>query len=257
MAREKKKDATEGMTMPESPSDPWGRKTITISLSSERRALLRSVLPESEIDQLSPADVIYHLIDLLQSSDADVELPTSKPQQVLADDRLDRLEENTRQSSEAVALCAESLKQIAASMESLQKMVSKASGSGPAQTSQTAKPHAPIPANRETWMGRVLSILKPASHAEIRLDLKLASMVEHDDQTASIRFDVSLKDQANVALPGLRLKPMPKASQLAKALMAKPIPRLCLSCKSVGTVYRAKIHTVGGQSEAVLLEMTL
>lgn len=257
MAREKKKDAVDSTSMPARPSDAWGRKTITVSLSTERRALLRSVLPESEIDQLSPADVIYHLIDLLQSGDSDVGMPASKPRQVLADERLDRLEETTRQSSESVALCAESLKQIAASMEALQKMVSQASGSGPHKTSQTTKPLPSVPANRESWMGRVLSILKSASHAEIRLDLKLASMAEHDAQTVSIRFDVSLKDQANVALPGLRLKPMPKASRLAKALMAKPIPLLCLSCKSVGTAYRAKIHTVGGQSEAVLLEMTL
>src|SRR5471032_233102 len=127
------------------PSDPWARKTITVSLSAERRAVLRSVLPEDQHGLLSPADVIYHLIDLLESDDPERNFPAP---QNMADDRLERLEQATQQNAEALALCAASLKQIALSMEPLQKLIS---GQAPAASKSAS-----------SWMARVVAILLPA-----------------------------------------------------------------------------------------------
>ena len=171
------------------PSDPWSRKTITVSLSAERRAVLRSVLPDDQHGLLSPADVIYHLIDLLKSDDPQRNL--SAPQN-MTDDRLERLELATQQNAEALALCAESLKQIALTMEPLQKLIS---GQAPAASKLAS-----------SWIARVVAILRPAPNTGIRLGLKLASMASADAGMVSISFDVVRVDGPAVSLPPLRLK---------------------------------------------------
>jgi hypothetical protein len=239
MARSKKKVVNQSKPASISASDSWARKTITISLSAERRALLRSVLPEDEHGLLSPSDVIYHLIDLIGSDDPEVKLPAP---QSITDERLDRLERDTRQNSEALALCAESLRQIAASMASL----------------HTPKLDPSPPASKpvSTWMARVLTILEATSMAEISLGLKLVSMVPGDDGMVSISFNVGRLQGPAVSLPPLRLKPMPATSALAVCLQGQPTPALILTCKKEVNGWRATIRKPhsGGAS---LLELLL
>jgi hypothetical protein len=239
MPRSPKKNGSKPTTA--KPSDPWSRKTITVSLSAERRALLRSVLPEDQHGLLSPADVIYHLIDLLDSDDPEQNFPAP---QNMADDRLERLELATQQNAEALALCAESLKQVALSMEPLQRLIS---GQGPA----ALKPAS-------SWIARVVAILRPAPHSDIKLGLKLVSMVPNDAGTVSISFDVVRLDGPAVSLPPLRLKPMAANSPLSVCLRGRPLPTLELACKKEATGWRATIRKSHPHaSDPNLLELML
>ena len=225
MARTPKKNANKPTTA--KPSDPWNRKTITVSLSAERRAVLRSVLPEDQHGLLSPADVIYHLIDLLDSDDPERNLPAP---QNMADDRFERLELATQQNAEALALCAESLKQIALSMEPLQKLIS------------VQAPAALKPASR--WIACVIAILRPVPHADIRLGLKLASITTADAGMVSICFDVVRVNGPAATLPPLRLKPMAASSPLAVCLRGQAVPALELTeLMDGGQPYGSRIRT--------------
>lgn len=239
MARTPKKKPNTQITA--KPSDPWSRKTITVSLSAERRAVLRSVLPEDQHGLLSPADVIYHLIDLLESDDPERNFPAP---QNMADDRLERLELATQQNAEALALCAGSLKQIALSMEPLQRLIS---GQAPA----ASKPAS-------SWIDRVVSVLRPPPHADIRLGLKLASMTTADAGMVSICFDVVRVDGPAVTLPPLRLKPMAASSPLSVCLRGRPLPALELACKKEAAGWRATIRKCHSHASGPnLLELVL